>query len=116
MPQRPLPTNSDALQGARAWLELRHQRAHRQVLRLLCETPAEAISQALGQLSTGSCAPLAATSPAPPAPGSTSRHPRTPARTGDRRTVTPPGASSRPGRPLLMPNGTSRPRRRAKRA
>jgi hypothetical protein len=53
MPQRPLPTGSDALQGARAWLELQHQRAHRQVLRLGCETPAEVISQALGQLSTG---------------------------------------------------------------
>jgi uncharacterized membrane protein YccC len=53
MPRRPPPTDSDAIQRARAWLDRQHRRAHRQVLRLLCETPAEAISQALGQLSTG---------------------------------------------------------------
>jgi hypothetical protein len=53
MPHRPPPTDQDAVQRARAWLDRQHQRAHRQVLRLLCETPAEAISQALGQLSTG---------------------------------------------------------------
>jgi len=53
MPRRPPPTDSDAVERARAWLDRQHQRAHRQVLRLLCETPAEAISQALGQLSTG---------------------------------------------------------------
>jgi hypothetical protein len=53
MARRPPPTDSDAVERARAWLDHQHQRAHRQVLRLLCETPAEAISQALGQLSTG---------------------------------------------------------------
>jgi hypothetical protein len=52
MPHRP-PTDADAVARARAWLDRQHRRAHRQVLRLLCETPAEAISQALGQLSTG---------------------------------------------------------------
>jgi len=44
-----------------------------------------------------SCVPSAATSPPPPANGSGRRHPTTPARTGDRRIVTPPGASSCPG-------------------
>jgi hypothetical protein len=53
MPRRPPPTEQDAVQRARAWLDQQHQRAHRQVLRLLCETPTEAISQALRQLSTG---------------------------------------------------------------
>ncbi len=53
MPRRPPPTDADAVQRARAWLDRQHDRAHRQVLRLLCETPTEAISQALGQLSTG---------------------------------------------------------------
>jgi hypothetical protein len=53
MPRRPPPTAQDAVARARAWLDRQHQRAHRQVLRLLCETPAEAISQALSQLSTG---------------------------------------------------------------
>jgi hypothetical protein len=53
MPCRPPPTDTDAVARARAWLDRQHQRAHRQVLVLLCETPAEAISQALGQLSTG---------------------------------------------------------------
>jgi hypothetical protein len=53
MPRRPPPSDHDATQRARAWLDRQHERAHRQVLRLLCETPAEAISQALGQLSTG---------------------------------------------------------------
>jgi hypothetical protein len=53
MPRRPPPTDADAIHRARAWLDRQHQRAHRQVLALLCETPAEAISQALGQLSTG---------------------------------------------------------------
>jgi hypothetical protein len=53
MPRRPPPTDQDAIERARAWLDRQHDRAHRQVLRLLCETPTEAISQALGQLSTG---------------------------------------------------------------
>jgi hypothetical protein len=53
MPHRPPPTERDAVARARAWLDHQHQRAHRQVLRLLRETPAEAISQAQSQLSTG---------------------------------------------------------------
>jgi hypothetical protein len=53
MAHRPPPTDHDAVARARAWLDRQHQRAHRQVLRLLCETPAEAISQSLSQLSTG---------------------------------------------------------------
>jgi hypothetical protein len=53
MARRPPPTDHDAVARARAWLDRQHQRAHRQVLRLLRETPAEAVSQALAQLSTG---------------------------------------------------------------
>jgi hypothetical protein len=53
MSHRPPPTDADAVQRARAWLDRQHDRAHQQVLRLLCETPTEAISHALGQLSTG---------------------------------------------------------------
>jgi hypothetical protein len=53
MPRRPPPTDDDAVARAHVWLDRQHDRAHRQVLALLCETPTEAISRALGQLSTG---------------------------------------------------------------
>lgn len=61
MPHRPPPTDADVVAQARAWLDRQHDRAYQQVPRLLCETPAEAIGEALGQLSTANCGRAAAT-------------------------------------------------------
>jgi hypothetical protein len=46
------PSDHDAAERARAWLNRQHAQAHAQVLQLLDEAPTEAISQALDSLST----------------------------------------------------------------
>ena len=46
------PSNHDAAERARAWLNRQHAQARAQVLQLLGQAPTEAISQALDSLST----------------------------------------------------------------
>jgi hypothetical protein len=59
MPRRQPPhTEQDAVQRVRAWLDRQHDRAHRQVLRLLCETSAEAISKLLEHSDRSTVEPL----------------------------------------------------------
>ena len=52
MPHWRPPSDHDAAERARAWLDRQHAQAHAQVLQLLGEAPTEAISQALDSLST----------------------------------------------------------------
>jgi hypothetical protein len=53
MPHRPPPTDADAIQRARAWLDRQHDRATSRCCGYRAKPPTEPISQALGQLSTG---------------------------------------------------------------
>jgi hypothetical protein len=52
MPDWRPPSDHDAVERARAWLDRQHAQVHAQVLQLLGEAPTEAISQALDSLST----------------------------------------------------------------
>jgi hypothetical protein len=52
MPHWRPPSDHDAAERARAWLDRQHAQVHAQVLQLLGEAPPEAISQALDSLST----------------------------------------------------------------
>ena len=52
MPDWRPPSDHDAAERARVWLDRQHAQVHAQVLQLLGEAPTEAISQALGSLST----------------------------------------------------------------
>jgi uracil-DNA glycosylase len=52
MPDWRPPSDHDAAERARAWLDRQHALVHAQVLQLLGEAPTEAISQALDSLST----------------------------------------------------------------
>jgi hypothetical protein len=52
MPHWHPPSDHDAAERARARLACQHAQAHAQVLQLPGEAPTEAISQALGSLST----------------------------------------------------------------
>jgi hypothetical protein len=58
MPRRPPPppTDADAVQRARAWLDRQHDRAHQKVLRLLCETPPRRSARPLTSSAPASCA------------------------------------------------------------
>jgi hypothetical protein len=52
MPDWRPPSDHDAAERVRAWLDRQHAQVHAQVLQLLGEAPTEAISQALDSLST----------------------------------------------------------------
>ena len=52
MPDWRPPSDHDAAERARAWLDRQHAQVHAGVLQLLGEAPTAAISQALGSLST----------------------------------------------------------------